>query len=128
MLFLIINYIESSNIKQTKPALINRIVEVKKTNDTYPNLIIEYLINDSLNDFFEALKDRVDGEFISAILRKYNPKCEEKLLFLVQEMMKRNKITTKYITDKIEEYKTNGEIDDIMEECPIITRFIEKLI
>jgi hypothetical protein len=126
--FLIINYIESSNIKQTKPALINRIIEVKKTNDTYPNLIIEYLINDSLNDFFEALKDRVDGEFISAILRKYNPKCEEKLLFLVQEMMKRNKITTKYITDKIEEYKTNGEIDDIMEECPIITRFIEKLI
>jgi len=127
--FLIINYIESIPNKQKKSAFIeiNRNEPVKKTNDTYTNLIVEYLINNSLVDFFEALKDKVDGEFISGILRKYNPKCEEKLLFLVKEMISKNKITSKYVLEQIDKYQKNGEVCDIIEECPIIVTFIEKL-
>lgn len=126
--FLIINYAESfkSNNKQNieQP---NLVIEVKKTNDTYTNLIVEYLINNSFEDYFNALKEKVDGEFVLGLLRKYNPKCEDKLLLLVIEMISRKKTTQQYIVDKLNEYESNGNIEDIAEECPIITKFIKKL-
>ena len=36
-------------------------------------------------------------------------------------------VSTQYILDKLNEYEKNGEIEDIMEECPIIVKFIEKI-
>lgn len=126
--FLIINYAESfkSNNKQ-KIEQPNVVIEVKKTNDTYTNLIVEYLINNSFEDYFNALKEKVEGEFVLGLLRKYNPKCEDKLLLLVIEMISRKKITQQYIIDKVVEYESNGSIEEIAEECPIITKFIKKL-
>jgi hypothetical protein len=123
--FLIINYIESNTVKNVVQQKI--VVEVKKTNDTYTNLIVEYLINNSYEDYFNALKEKVDGEFVIGLLRKYNPKCEDKLLLLVIEMMSRKKITQQYIIDKLNEYEKKGDLEDIIEECPIITKFIKKL-
>jgi len=127
--YLIINFIDKINSntidKNTNKSEV--IIEVKKTNDTYPNLIVEYLINNSFEDYFLALKDKVNGEFILGLLRKYSPKCEDKLLLLTTEMITRKKITPQYIIDKLNEYEKNGELDDIIEECPIITKFIEKL-
>ena len=128
--FLIINLIEEKNIMKNnslKEKEEKSVIEVKKTNETYTNLIVEYLINNSYNDFFLALKNKVDGEFVNGLLRKYDPKYEDKLLMLVVEMISRKKITQQYILDKLNEYEKNGEIEDIMEECPIIVKFIEKI-
>ena len=127
--YLIINYIETNqNNKNKKPVVIeSHINRVIKTNDTHTNLVTEFIINNSIEDYLNALKDKVDGEFILAILRKYNPKCEEKLLILISKMIEKNKFNKQYILDKISEYETNGELEDIMEECPIIINFVNKL-
>jgi hypothetical protein len=42
-------------------------------------------------------------------------------------MIEKNKYNKQYILDKITEYETNGELEDIIEECPIIINFINKL-
>jgi len=127
--YLIINYIESTQQnKNKKPIVIeSQINRVIKTNDTHTNLVTEFIINNSIEDYLNALKDKVDGEFILAILRKYNPKCEDKLLILISKMIEKNKYNKQYILDKITEYETNGELEDIIEECPIIINFINKL-
>jgi len=127
--YLIINYIEMSDQnKNKKPVVIeSNINRVIQTNDTHTNLVTEFIINNSIEDYLNALKDKVDGEFILAILRKYNPKCEEKLLILISKMIEKNIYNKQYILDKITEYETNGELEDIMEECPIIINFVNKL-
>jgi len=125
--FLIINYVETNEQNKkpvVKESIINRVI---KTNDTHTNLVTEFIINNSIEDYLNALKDKVDGEFILAILRKFNPKCEDKLLTLVSKMIEKNKYNKQYILDRITEYETNGELEDIMEECPIIVNFINKL-
>jgi hypothetical protein len=127
--FLIINYIETNEQnKNKKPvvkeSIINRVI---KTNDTHTNLVTEFIINNSIEDYLNALKDKVDGEFILAVLRKFNPKCEDKLFSLVSKMIEKNKFNKQYILNKISEYETNGELEDIMEECPIIINFVNKL-
>jgi len=128
--FLIINFLEMYN-ENSKNIKSQTIIETNQNkivnNETYTNLVTEYIINNSHEDYFNALKDRVDGEFILAILRKYNPKCEEKLMVLISKMIENKKINRQYMLDKLDEYGTNGEISDIMEECPIIVNFIKKL-
>lgn len=127
--YLIINYIESNEQnKNKKPVVVeSQINRVIKTNDTHTNLVTEFIINNSIEDYLNALKDKVEGEFILAILRKYNPKCEDKLLILISKMIEKNKYNKQYILDKISEYETNGELDDIIEECPIVVNFVNKL-
>jgi hypothetical protein len=105
--FLIINFLEmynenSKNIKSQTivETNVNKIVN----NETYTNLVTEYIINNSHEDYFNALKDRVDGEFVQAILRKYNPKCEEKLMVLISKMIENKKINRQYMLDKLDEY------------------------
>ena len=132
--FIVLNFIDSYdkkkvakeqliiNEKETKNSIL-----LKNSIDTYNNLIMEYIINSSHEDFFNAIKKKVEGELVLAILRKYNPRCEDKLVNLINKLMEKNILTTKMIHEKIELYQNNGEIEDIMEECPIITKFVEKL-
>jgi len=132
--FIVLNFIDSYdkkkvakeqliiNEKETKNSIL-----LKNSVDTYNNLIMEYIINSSHEDFFNAIKKKVDGELVLAILRKYNPRSEDKIVNLINKLMEKNILTTKIIHEKIELYQNNGEIEDIMEECPIITKFVEKL-
>ena len=132
--FIVLNFIDSYdkkkiaeeqliiNQKETKKSIL-----LKNSIDTYNNLIMEYIINSSYEDFFNAIKKKVEGELVLAILRKYNPRSEEKLVNLINKLIEKNILTTKMIHEKIELYQNNGEIEDIMEECPIITKFVEKL-
>ena len=132
--FIVLNFIDSYdkkkiaeeqlviNQKETKKSIL-----LKNSIDTYNNLIMEYIINSSHEDFFNAIKKKVDGELVLAILRKYNPRSEEKLVNLINKLIEKKILTTKMIHEKIELYQNNGEIEDIMEECPIITKFVEKL-
>ena len=40
-----------------------------------------------------------------------------------------NKIITKdYIKEKIKLYRENGVVEDIAEECPIVMKFIDKIL
>jgi hypothetical protein len=80
-----------------------------------------------LDDFFNAIKKKVDGEIILAFLRKYSPTSEDKLITLLKKLMEKKIVTSSLIQEKIELYKNNGELDDVIEECPIITKFVEKL-
>jgi len=104
--YLIINYIEMSDQnKNKKPVVIeSNINRVIQTNDTHTNLVTEFIINNSIEDYLNALKDKVDGEFILAILRKYNPKCEEKLLILISKMIEKNINNKQYILNKNNEF------------------------
>ena len=68
---------------------------IDNSNETYNNLIMEYLINYSetnvnplITDFINSLKKNVDGELVLTVLRKYNPRCEDKLIiFIVHELL-----------------------------------------
>jgi hypothetical protein len=42
--------------------------------------------------------------------------------------MKKNIVTKEMINTKIDLYNSNGEIEDIAEEYPIIHKFIQKII
>ena len=88
---------------------------------------MEYIINESFTDFLESIKEKVEGDLILSILRKYNPICHDKLIKFVELILKHNIITQKEINKKIAMYEENRELDDIMEECPIVTKFISKI-
>ena len=118
--------LENSNME------IKQVINV--TNESYNNLIMEYLINFNENkvdvlisDFINNLKNKVDGELIITILRKYSPRCEDKLLLFINKLIEKKIINQEEINNKIKLYRENGDIDDIAEECPIIYKFIEKL-
>jgi len=127
--FLIMNYIDNINKEKLKVIEQKEITaKFVKTKDTYNNLIMEYIINSSEEDFMNSLKEDVEGELVQSILMKYNPKCEDKLLKLVEILITKKKLTKDEIVKKIGEYKENGVVDDIAEECPIILKFIDKII
>lgn len=134
--YLILNFIDSQSKK--KIVFNENITTFKQvidnTNESYNNLIMEYLINYSetnvsslVTDFTNSLKKNVDGELVLTVLRKYNPRCEDKLIILLNKLIEKKVITPEEVNNKIEFYKNNGELDDIVEECPIIYKFIEKL-
>jgi len=126
--FLVMNYIDSINKEKLKEIEKKEITaKFIKTKDTYNNLIMEYIINSSEEDFMNSLKEDVEGELVQSILMKYNPKCEDKLLKLVEILVTKKKLTKDDIVKKISEYKDNGVVDDIAEECPIILKFIDKI-
>jgi hypothetical protein len=117
----------AESIKNTKSTLNN-------TTESYNNLIMEYLINFNetnvdmlIQDFINSLKNKVDGELVITILRKYSYHSENKLIILINKLIERKIITKEIINTKIELYSSNGEIDDISEECPIIHKFIEMI-
>jgi hypothetical protein len=56
------------------------IIRFVKSKETYSNLIMEYIINGSKDDLLNSLKSTVDGEFVQAVLIKYGPNYEDKLL------------------------------------------------
>jgi len=129
--YIVINFVESSNKKdivdEIKVTELTKKDILKNATDTYNNLIMEYMINNSLDDFFNAIKKKVDGEIILAFLRKYSPTSEDKLIVLLKKLMEKKIVTSSLIQEKIELYKNNGELDDVIEECPIVTKFVEKL-
>jgi hypothetical protein len=130
--YLVLNFIDSYNKKnevkeEEKVEYISKEVILRNSAETYNNLIVEFMINNSMEDFMNAVNKKVEGEVILAFLRKYNPKCEDKLLILINKLMDKKIITPNLINEKIELYKNNGELADIIEECPIITRFVDKL-
>jgi hypothetical protein len=130
--YLVLNFIDSYNKKnetkeEEKVEYISKEVILRNSAETYNNLIVEFMINNSMEDFMNAVNKKVEGEVILAFLRKYNPKCEDKLLILINKLMDKKIITPNLINEKIELYKNNGELADIVEECPIITRFVDKL-
>ena len=138
--YLIINFIESYSKKKTEIHNENIRVQTKESilnanlTDSYNNLIMEYLINfneknidKQINDFIGCLKKKIEGELVLSILRKYSPRCEDKLLLFLDKLIEKKVITQEDINSKIDLYKNNGELEDIAEECPIIYKFIEKL-
>jgi hypothetical protein len=131
--YLVLNFVESYNKKDMKEDIINNNLLTKNKIleqnlvDSYNNLVIEYIINESIDDFMNALKNKVEGELILAILRKYNPKCETKLLELISKLIEKKVLNRIIINEKIKLYNENGTLEDIAEECPIIYKFTEKL-
>ena len=132
--YLVLNFLESYGKKKEKQKIINQEKELTKQEilarnsvDTYNNLVMEYMINNSMEEFLEAIKKRVEGEIVLALLRKYSPRSEDKLLVLINKLMEKNILNKNMINEKIELYQSNGELDDIAEECPIVIKFVEKL-
>ena len=129
--FLIMNnydtYISQKNKKEILNQTIVKKTIITKSIETYSNLLMEYIINESFTDFLESIKEKVEGDLILSILRKYNPICHDKLIKFVELILKHNIITQKEINKKIAMYEENRELDDIMEECPIVTKFISKI-
>ena len=132
--YLVLNFIDSNKQKKIdneqkdfEKEEINKEMLLRSSVETYNNLVMEYMINHSIDDFFNSIKKKVEGEIVLAFLRKYNPRCEDKLLLLVNKLIEKKIINTKMISEKIELYQSNGEMEEIMEECPIITKFVEKL-
>jgi hypothetical protein len=135
--YLIINFVDSQSKKKID-TIENTNIEIKQvinlTNESYNNLIMEYLINFNqdkidilISDFINNLKNKVDGELIITILRKYSPRAEDKLIIFLNKLIEKKVIDQEEINDKIKLYRNNGEIEDIAEECPIIYKFVEKL-
>ena len=126
--FLIMNYIEnmSSKKESSKPESKQKQI-ITKSKETYSNLIVEYIINESITDFINSLKEKVEGEIVISILRKYSPVCEQKLLKLVEILLEKNIITKEQLNTKFGEYTNSGDIDDIADECPVVFKFIEKV-
>ena len=120
--FLIMNnydtYISQKNKKEILNQTIVKKTIITKSIETYSNLLMEYIINESFTDFLESIKEKVEGDLILSILRKYNPICHDKLIKFVELILKHNIIAM---------YEENRELDDIMEECPIVTKFISKI-
>jgi len=128
--FFVMNYIDDTNKSKIKLAAENKakeIIKFVKSNETYSNLIMEYIINGSKDDLLNSLKLTVDGEFVQAVLIKYGPNYEDKLLKIVNIVLDNKIITKEYIKEKIELYRDNGVVEDIAEECPIVRKFIDKI-
>jgi hypothetical protein len=132
--YLVLNFIDSCRTNNEMRDKKEQEIEDNKKEmilrnsvETYNNLIMEYMINNSMDDFLNAIKKNVNGEIILAFLRKYNPRCEDKLILLLNKLLEKKIINKSVIHEKIGLYETNGELEDIMEECPIITKFVEKL-
>ena len=132
--YLVINFIDTCKVKnETKEKKEQEIEDNKKemilrnSIETYNNLVMEYMINNSVDDFLTAIKKNVNGELVLALLRKYSPRSEDKLLILIHKLLEKKILNKQIISEKLELYENNGEIEDIMEECPIVTKFIEKL-
>ena len=132
--YLVLNFIDSCRTNNEMRDRKEQEIEDNKKEmilrnsvETYNNLIMEYMINNSMDDFLNAIKKNVNGEIILAFLRKYNPRCEDKLILLLNKLLEKKIINKSVIHEKIGLYETNGELEDIMEECPIITKFVEKL-
>jgi len=135
--YLLINFIESQSKKkvdiiENQNAVSKQIID--NSNDSYNNLIMEYLINYDENnvnqlvqDFINSLKNKVDGELVLTILKKYSPRCEDKLITFLNKLLEKKVVNQEEINNKIKLYKDNGDLDDIAEECPIIYKFVEKL-
>jgi len=121
------NYINQENIKQQREDSIQHKLQYQTTPETYSNLLMEYIINESFEEFTESIKGKVEGDLILSILRKYNPMCHDKLLQFTTLLLKNKIITQKEIGDKVAMYKENGELEDILEECPIVMKFITKI-
>ena len=127
--FFVMNYIDDRNkVKLAEENKAKEVIKFVKSNETYSNLIMEYIINGSKDDLLNSLKSKVDGEFIQAVLIKYGPNYEDKLLKIVNIVLDNKIITKDYIKEKIELYKENGVVEDIAEECPIVKKFIDKIL
>jgi hypothetical protein len=132
--YLVLNFIDTCKVKnETKEKKEQEIEDNKKemilrnSIETYNNLVMEYMINNSIDDFLTAIKKNVNGELVLALLRKYSPRSEDKLIILIKKLMEKKILSKQIISEKLELYESNGEIEDIMEECPIVTKFVEKL-
>jgi hypothetical protein len=132
--YLVLNFVESNkqkkidnDQKEFEKEENKKEMILRSSVETYNNLVMEYIINHSTDDFLNAIKKKIEGEIVLAFLRKYSPRCEDKLLFLAKKLIDKKILTNKMINEKIELYQGNGELEEIMEECPIITKFIEKL-
>ena len=126
--FFVMNYIDDRNkVKLAEENKAKEVIKFVKSNETYSNLIMEYIINGSKDDLLNSLKSTVDGEFVQAILIKYGPNYEDKLLKIVNIVLDNKIITKDYIKEKIELYRENGVVEDIAEECPIVRKFIDKI-
>ena len=127
--FFVMNYIDDRNkVKLAEENKAKEVIKFVKSNETYSNLIMEYIINGSKDDLLNSLKSTVDGEFIQAVLIKYGPNYEDKLLKIVNIVLDNKIITKDYIKEKIELYRENGVVEDIAEECPIVRKFIDKIL
>ena len=129
--FFVMNYIDDTNKSKIKLAAENEEKEISKfvkSNETYSNLIMEYIINGSKDDLLNSLKLTVDGEFVQSVLIKYGPNYEDKLIKIVNIVLDNKIVTKDYIKEKIELYRENGVVEDIAEECPIIRKFIDKIL
>jgi hypothetical protein len=127
--FFVMNYIDNRNkVKLDEENKAKEVIRFVKSNETYSNLIMEYIINGSKDDLLNSLKSTVDGEFIQAVLIKYGPNYEDKLLKIVNIVLDNKIITKEYIKEKVELYRENGVVEDIAEECPIIRKFIDKIL
>jgi hypothetical protein len=127
--FFVMNYIDDRNkVKLAEENKAKEVIKFVKSNETYSNLIMEYIINGSKDDLLNSLKSTVDGEFVQAVLIKYGPNYEDKLLKIVNIVLDNKIITKEYIKEKIELYRENGVVEDIAEECPIVRKFIDKIL
>lgn len=127
--FFVMNYIDDRNkVKLAEENKAKEVIKFVKSNETYSNLIMEYIINGSKDDLLNSLKSKVDGEFIQAVLIKYGPNYEDKLIKIVNIVLDNKIITKDYIKEKIELYRENGVVEDIAEECPIVRKFIDKIL
>lgn len=127
--FFVMNYIDNRNkVKLEEENKANEVIRFVKSNETYSNLIMEYIINGSKDDLLNSLKSKVDGEFVQAVLIKYGPNYEDKLMKIVNIVLDNKIITKDYIKEKIKLYRENGIIEDIAEECPIVRKFIDKIL
>jgi len=126
--FFVMNYIDDRNkVKLAEENKAKEVIKFVKSNETYSNLIMEYIINGSKDDLLNSLKSTVDGEFVQAVLIKYGPNYEDKLIKIVNIVLDNKIITKDYIKEKIELYRENGVVEDIAEECPIVRKFIDKI-
>jgi hypothetical protein len=133
--YLIINFIDSQkNKKIVDNQHIETHVNLLDTKESYNNLIMEYLINFNeskidllVDDFLSKSKINIEGELIISILRKYSVQSEHKLIILLNKLLEKNIVTKEMINIKIDLYNSNGEIEDIAEEYPIIHKFIQKI-
>jgi hypothetical protein len=127
--FFVMNYIDDRNkVKLAEENKAKEVIKFVKSNETYSNLIMEYIINGSKDDLLNSLKSTVDGEFVQAVLIKYGPNYEDKLIKIVNIVLDNKIITKDYIKEKIELYRENGVVEDIAEECPIVRKFIDKIL
>ena len=135
--YLLMNFIESQTnkkIKDNNVKLENNNISINNVTESYNNLIMEYLINFNeanigiiIDDFINGTKCKVDGELILSILRKFNYNSEHKLLTLVTKLLEKKVLSKEMIDTKINLYKSNGELDEIAEESPLIHQFVDKL-